>query len=79
MTNLQNYSIDQLTDLNQGITNLFRQFAFKSIVNPNELEPQAKEWETLYMVLNFQTDLQDEIKSRIPSKVLDSKYVGNTN
>jgi hypothetical protein len=72
MTNLQNYSLDQLINLNQGLTNLFRQFTFKSIVAPNELEPQIAEWETLYMVLNFQTELQDEIKSRIPEVIMQS-------
>ncbi|MBL7105681.1 MAG: hypothetical protein ISS18_15250 [Bacteroidales bacterium] len=66
MTNLNNYSTDQLMDLNQGLTNLFRQFAFKSLLKPDELEPQKAEWETFYVVLNFQTNLQDLIKSRIP-------------
>lgn len=70
-TKLKNYSIDQLLDLDQGITNLFRQFAFKSTIKKDDLEPMEAEWDTLYSVLDFQLEVQKVLRNNIPDLIRD--------
>lgn len=60
---------DQLFDLNYGITTLLKQFALSGVHDKADSDLTPVEWAGVYMVLNLQSEVQDEIK-----RLYDKKY-----
>ena len=66
---LKNYEFGRLIKLNQGITTLFKYLLYSDV----DLSHQDKE--NLSIVLNLQSDAQNEIKLRIPGVNDNDGYI----
>lgn len=63
MVKLNKISIEELLSLNQGISSLFQNVAGRIVEKGPE--PTPIDWENYHSILQFQEDVQNEIKSRV--------------
>lgn len=68
---LPDLNIDQLFDLDSGITVLFSQLSCSQGTKATNPEVMKDEWWKIYQVAEFQLKLQQEIKNRIPAEITE--------
>jgi len=68
---LPDHAIDQLFDINTGITSMLRNTA-DSLMENSQSHAERAEWKGIFWLTELQLDIQQEIRNRIPDMLTES-------